>query len=62
MESSLTLVASSATDWRRMSDVAHDHIARCAYELYVERGKVPGHAVDDWLTAEHDIQRHPWLK
>jgi Protein of unknown function (DUF2934) len=51
--------APPARDWRRVTDVAHDNIARRAYELYEERGGQPGHDMDDWLQAEHDIeQRH----
>jgi Protein of unknown function (DUF2934) len=50
--------ARSATDWRRMTDAAHDHIARRAYELYEERGRGPGHELEDWLKAEHDIEQH----
>ena len=46
----------SPTDWRRMTQVAHDHIAHRAYELYEERGKEPGHDMDDWLKAEHEIE------
>lgn len=26
-----------------------------AYELYVQRGKIHGHAIDDWLRAEAEI-------
>jgi hypothetical protein len=48
--------AASATDWRRMTDVAHDHIAHRAYELYEERGREHGHDIDDWLKAEHEIE------
>jgi DUF2934 family protein len=48
--------ALAATDWRRMTDVAHDHIAHRAYQLYEERGRQPGHDLDDWLKAEHDIE------
>ena len=48
--------AAAATDWRRMTDVAHDHIALRAYELYEERGREPGHDVDDWLKAQHDVE------
>ena len=44
------------TDWRRMTDVAHDHIALRAYELYEERGREPGHEMEDWLKAQHDIE------
>jgi hypothetical protein len=28
------------------------HIARRAYQLYVQRGRREGHALDDWLEAE----------
>jgi hypothetical protein len=34
----------------------HDLIERLAQELYVQRGRAPGHALDDWVTAEHLIQ------
>ncbi|HJX11150.1 MAG TPA: DUF2934 domain-containing protein [Candidatus Binatia bacterium] len=27
-------------------------IARLAYELYLKHGRLPGHDVEDWLTAE----------
>jgi len=30
-------------------------IRQRAYELYIKRGKVPGHAVDDWLEAEAEL-------
>ena len=45
-----------ATDWRRMTAAAHDKIANRAHELYEERGREPGHDMDDWLKAEHDIE------
>ena len=33
-----------------------EHAIRCrAYELYVQRGKAPGHDVDDWLKAEAEL-------
>jgi Protein of unknown function (DUF2934) len=28
-----------------------------AYELYSQRGKIDGHALDDWLQAEEEIVR-----
>ena len=31
-------------------------IARRAYELYLARGCDPGHDVEDWLTAEQELQ------
>lgn len=30
----------------------HDEIAKVAYELYLKRGCVDGHDIDDWLEAE----------
>jgi hypothetical protein len=30
----------------------HRRIAKKAYELYIRRGKKPGHDLDDWLEAE----------
>ncbi|NGZ97053.1 MAG: hypothetical protein CV089_13200 [Nitrospira sp. WS110] len=30
-------------------------IARRAYELYLERGGINGHEVEDWLQAEREI-------
>jgi DUF2934 family protein len=27
-----------------------------AYELYMARGGIPGHEVDDWLQAERELQ------
>jgi len=28
-----------------------------AYELYEQRGKEPGHDLDDWLQAEAELER-----
>jgi hypothetical protein len=30
-------------------------VARLAYELYVQRGREPGHDAEDWLTAEQTL-------
>ena len=32
-----------------------DTIARRAYELYLQRGSVSGHELDDWLEAEAEL-------
>jgi len=32
-----------------------DAIARRAYELFLQRGSVPGHETDDWLQAEAEL-------
>ena len=31
-----------------------EQIRRRAYEIYLERGEEPGHALDDWLQAERE--------
>jgi hypothetical protein len=33
-----------------------DEIAARAYELYLERGEEPGHALRDWLDAEAELK------
>jgi hypothetical protein len=35
--------------------VTHEEIARYAYRLFEERGRVHGHALDDWLAAERAL-------
>jgi hypothetical protein len=32
-----------------------EHIRKRAYQLYEQRGKVDGFALDDWLQAEGEI-------
>ena len=32
-----------------------ESIRRRAYQLYAQRGRVDGFALDDWLQAEHEI-------
>ena len=33
-----------------------DEIRRRAYEIYVQRGSVPGNESEDWLTAEREVR------
>lgn len=33
-----------------------DQVARRAYELYLQRGGQPGHAMEDWLQAERELR------
>jgi hypothetical protein len=35
-----------------------DEIRQRAYQLYEERGRQDGHALDDWLRAEAEITRN----
>lgn len=39
------------------SGTLHDRIAKRAYEIYDQRGREDGHALDDWLQAEREILR-----
>ena len=34
----------------------HDEIRRRAYEIYLERGGLPGRELEDWLQAESEFQ------
>ncbi len=33
-----------------------DAIRTRAYQIYIERGAVPGHDLDDWLQAERELR------
>ena len=46
----------SPTAMAIMSSVTESDIARRAFELYCDRGCLDGHDVDDWLTAERELQ------
>ena len=35
----------------------HDEIRRRAFEIYLERGGLPGNELDDWLQAERELER-----
>ena len=39
-----------------------DSIARRAFELFLERGAVHGHDLDDWLSAERQLSATPGRK
>jgi len=34
----------------------HDGIRRRAYEIYLERGGLSGHELEDWLQAEREFE------
>jgi hypothetical protein len=36
--------------------VNHSEIKRRAYEIYLERGGLPGRELEDWLQAEYELQ------
>jgi Protein of unknown function (DUF2934) len=35
--------------------IDHTHIEQRAYELYEQRGRQDGYALEDWLKAEHEL-------
>jgi len=35
--------------------ITKDDVARRAYELFLARGRVDGHDVEDWLEAERQL-------
>ena len=37
---------------------SRDEIARLAHHFYETRGRLDGHDVDDWLSAEQELTRH----
>ena len=39
-----------------LNEPAREEIERRAYELYLERGEVPGLDQDDWLQAERELK------
>ena len=36
---------------------SQDEIERRAYQIFLERGGIDGHAEDDWLQAEYELRR-----
>jgi hypothetical protein len=34
----------------------HDEVRRRAYEIYLERGGLPGQELEDWFQAEREIE------
>ena len=36
--------------------VNHREIMRRAYEIYLERGGLPGYELEDWLQAESELE------
>ena len=37
-------------------EIPHDEIARAAYARFQARGRAPGFALEDWLTAEAELR------
>jgi Protein of unknown function (DUF2934) len=54
-----TARGTSGTSPNRSGKVSASDIARRAYELYLARGREPGHDLDDWLRAEQELKDAP---
>ena len=40
------------------NESTREEIERRAYEIYLARGTTDGHALEDWLQAEHEIREN----
>jgi hypothetical protein len=45
-----------AQDTSANQAVSHSETSRRAYEIYLERGGLPGCELEDWLQAEYELQ------
>lgn len=52
-------ITSANTGLRTASGKDLGLVQKKAYELYVKRGKKPGHELDDWLEAERLVRQRP---
>ena len=48
-------VQSHSDDTSRSNTPSCEEIRLRAYEIYLERGSLPGNELDDWLQAEHEL-------
>lgn len=37
---------------------SHDAIARCAYDIYLKKGRHEGHCRQNWYQAERELLKH----
>ncbi len=50
-------VQSRAEDTSANHTPSREEIRPRAYEIYLERGGLPGNELDDWLQAERELER-----
>ncbi len=50
-------IQSRAEDTSTNRTPSHEEIRFRAYEIYLERGGLPGNELDDWLQAERELER-----
>lgn len=54
-EATATVKLVAADDLLNRKNEIHKMIARRAYELFEDHGRVQGHEIDDWIEAEVDV-------
>ena len=52
-----TTSTQAASEFPVSNSPSHEEIRRRAYEIYIERGEQPGTELDNWLQAEHELER-----
>jgi hypothetical protein len=57
LELPATSVQPRADETSLRSTPSDEEIRRRAYEIYLERGDLPGDEMDDWLRAERELQK-----
>jgi hypothetical protein len=57
LELRATSVQRQADETSARSVPSDEEIRRRAYEIYLERGGLPGDETDDWLRAERELQK-----
>jgi Protein of unknown function (DUF2934) len=45
-----------AEDTSANRSLNHSEVRRRAYEIFLERGGLPGRELEDWLQAEYELQ------
>jgi hypothetical protein len=49
--------AAAKTPWPTRPATQHEAIRRRAEEIYIRKGKIPGHDLENWAQAEQEILR-----
>jgi hypothetical protein len=51
-----TQTAQNQSETNGVTASTREFIQRRAYEIYMRRGQVPGHELEDWLQAEREAK------
>jgi hypothetical protein len=55
-------IQSHAEDTSAINAPSREEVRLRAYEIYLQRGRLPGNELDDWLQAERELQGAPAAK